>query len=59
LFEVIESIVAEIIAPSEGVKWLGGQGDEWDAQNDMLSAMVGSLLMMGTVALRERKKVDR
>jgi Predicted membrane protein len=59
LFEVIESIVAESIAPGEGVKWLGGQGDEWDAQNDMLSAMVGSLLMIGIVALRERKKVGR
>lgn len=55
LFEIIESIAAEIIAPGQGVKWLGGQGDEWDAQNDMLSAMVGSLLMMGIVALRDRK----
>jgi putative membrane protein len=59
LFEIIESIVAEIVAPGQGVRWLGGQGDEWDAQNDMLSAMVGSLLMMGIVALRERKNIDR
>jgi putative membrane protein len=59
LFEIIESIVAEIVAPGQGVKWLGGQGDEWDAQNDMLSAMVGSLLMMGIVALRERKNIGR
>ena len=50
-FEIIESIVAEIVAPGKGVQWLGGQGDEWDAQNDMVSALVGSLLMMGVVAM--------
>ena len=58
-FEIVESIVAQIIAPGQGVEWLGGQGDEWDAQNDMLSALVGSLLMMGIVALFERKKKTR
>jgi putative membrane protein len=57
LFEIIEGIVAEIVAPGKGVAWLGSQGDEWDAQNDMLSAFIGSLLMMGTVALRERAKM--
>jgi putative membrane protein len=50
-FEIIESIVVEIVAPGKGVQWLGGQGDEWDAQNDMASALVGSLLMMGLVTL--------
>ena len=59
LFEIIESIVAEIVAPGQGVRWLGGQGDEWDAQNDMLSAMIGSFLMLGIVALRERKNIGR
>jgi putative membrane protein len=54
-FEIIESIVAEFVAPGKGVQWLGGQGDEWDAQNDMLSALVGSLLTMGLVALLEWK----
>ncbi len=53
-FEIIESVVAEIVAPGQGVAWLGGQGDEWDAQNDMVSALVGSLLMMGVVALLQR-----
>lgn len=56
LFEILESIVAEIVAPGQGVNWLGGQGDEWDAQNDMLSAMLGALAMMGIVALATRKK---
>src|SRR5438128_4520000 len=55
-FEIIESIVAEIVAPGKGVQWLGGQGDEWDAQNDMVSALVGSLLMVGIVAVVEWKR---
>jgi putative membrane protein len=59
LFEIIESIVAEIVAPGHGVNWLGGQGDEWDAQNDMLSALIGAFLMMAVVALLERKENRR
>ena len=55
IFEVMESAVAEIIAPGEGVAWLGGQGDEWDAQNDMLAAGMGAFLMMALVALFERR----
>lgn len=55
-FEILEAIVAAIVAPGQGVNWLGGQGDEWDAQNDMLSAMLGALAMMAGVALFGRKK---
>ena len=59
LFEIVESVVAEIIAPEEGVAWLGGQGDEWDAQNDMLAAAIGAFVMMALVALRERRRRRR
>jgi putative membrane protein len=55
-FEIIESIVAEMVAPGQGVNWLGGQGDPWDAQNDMFSAMAGALLMMLLVTLAERNQ---
>jgi len=55
-FEILESIVAEIVAPGKGVDWLGGQGDEWDAQNDMLSAFLGALAMMAAVALTTCKE---
>ena len=58
-FEIIESVTAEIVAPGQGVKWLAGQGDEWDAQHDMLSALTGALLMMAMVALMERKRFSR
>jgi putative membrane protein len=53
-FEIVESVVAEIVAPGKGVDWLGGQGDQWDAQNDMVAALVGSLLMVSAVAVVER-----
>ncbi len=58
-FEILESIVAEIVAPGKGVEWLGGQGDEWDAQNDMLSALLGSLTMMAAVLLTNGKRKAR
>ena len=58
-FEIIESIVAELVAPGQGVDWLGGQGDEWDAQNDMLAAVIGASMMMALVALTERKTPNR
>jgi putative membrane protein len=57
-FEILEAIVAEIVAPGQGVNWLGGQGDEWDAQNDMLSAMLGAIAMMLTVTLTSRSKAQ-
>ena len=56
IFEILESLVAESVAPGKGVNWLGGQGDEWDAQNDMLAAFVGAVIMMSIVALTHRKK---
>ena len=57
LFEILESIVAESVAPGKGVNWLGGQGDEWDAQNDMLVAFLGAIIMMSLVALTDRKRM--
>lgn len=53
-FEIIEAIVADVVAPGQGVEWLGGQGDPWDAQNDMLSATIGALLMMGLTRILSR-----
>lgn len=57
LFEILESVVAEMVAPGEGVNWLGGQGDEWDAQNDILASFVGAVIMMSIVALIPSKKI--
>jgi putative membrane protein len=45
-FEIIEAVVAEIVNPGTGPSWLGAQGDEWDAQLDMGSALLGATLAM-------------
>lgn len=46
LFEIVEAIAAETVSPGEGPQWLGGQGDVWDAQSDMLLAFVGAVAAM-------------
>jgi len=55
-FEVLEAIAAEGLAQGQGVAWLGGQGDEWDAQNDMLAALLGAVAMMALTALVKRSR---
>jgi putative membrane protein len=46
LFEVIEAVVAMIVSPELGQLYLGTQGDEWDAQKDMLAAFSGALFTL-------------
>jgi putative membrane protein len=46
LFEIVEAIAAEAISPGEGPRWLGGQGDLWDAQSDMVLAFIGAAAAM-------------
>ncbi|HRH11753.1 MAG TPA: DUF2238 domain-containing protein, partial [Bacteroidia bacterium] len=36
----------DVFFPSEGVAYLGTQGDIWDAQKDMSLAWLGSILIM-------------
>ena len=45
-YEIIEWAVADVFFPSEGVAYLGTQGDIWDAQKDMSLAWLGSILIM-------------
>lgn len=45
-FEVMESLVAEIVSPGSGPAWLGAQGDEWDMQFDLAAALLGALVAM-------------
>jgi putative membrane protein len=49
LFEVIESVVAQTVNPELGVAYLGTQGDEWDAQKDMVAALSGAVMMAGMI----------
>ncbi len=54
VFEVVESIVAETVSAGTGPDWLGAQGDEWDAQQDMLMATVGAGFTLLVAWWRER-----
>jgi putative membrane protein len=43
LYEVIEMAFAVIYGGDSGTAFLGSQGDEWDAQKDMLLDLLGAL----------------
>lgn len=55
LFEIVEAVVAQIVNPELGAAYLGTQGDEWDAQNDMIAAFSGALVCMTVVMLSARR----
>ena len=46
LYELIEWAVADVFFPSEGVAYLGTQGDVWDAQKDMFMAFCGAVCIV-------------
>jgi putative membrane protein len=54
VFEVLEAFLAETISPGAGPDWLGAQGDEWDAQLDMIMATAGAGVTLLVVWWRER-----
>lgn len=53
-YELVEWLVADIFFPSEGVAYLGTQGDVWDAQKDMGIAFTGAVLSMLIFYLSEK-----
>ena len=54
LYEIMEMVVAKIVAPGTGDAWLGTQGDVWDAQMDMATAATGAVLCMVVTAFVRR-----
>jgi len=51
VYEIMEMVIATMVAPGTGDAWLGTQGDVWDAQKDMGMAALGALLCMCATAL--------
>ncbi len=51
MYELLEWGVADIFFPSEGVAYLGTQGDIWDAQKDMGIAFVGAVSGMLLISI--------
>lgn len=58
-WELIEWWVALIVAGDTGTAFLGTQGDVWDAQWDMLLALVGSALAIGLLARAHERSMAR
>ena len=55
LFELIEAAVAQTVSQELGTAYLGAQGDEWDAQKDMMAALTDAVMMAGPIRLVERR----
>lgn len=57
-YELIEWVAAE--AAGEGAEaFLGTQGDEWDAQKDMLLALIGAIVALLTLARWHDRQLAR
>ena len=59
LYEIMEMVVATMVAPGTGDAWLGTQGDIWDPQKDMGLAALGALLCMCVTALVRKLRAPR
>lgn len=56
-YELIEWGIAMVFAPDVGQAYLGTQGDEWDAQNDMALAALGSIVTSLLIAIAHRRRI--
>lgn len=59
LFELFEWGAAVWFGGDLGVAYLGTQGDPWDAQQDMLQALLGSLVAVAVLAAAGRRRRSR
>jgi len=55
-FEILEGIIAQMVAPDLGIAYLGTQGDIWDAQKDMAAAFVGAVITALWLTFRNRQQ---
>ena len=58
LFELVEWSIADVFFPAHGKNYVGTQGDIWDAQKDMVVAVLGSVLITCIIYL-VKKQVHR
>ena len=55
-FELLEAWIAQAVKPELANQYLGTQGDYFDAQNDMASALLGSIIAMSFNAWYNRRE---
>ena len=58
-FELLEWVVADRFFPEHAMKYLGMQGDMWDAQKDIFFACLGAVIMMTVVYFHHRFRKSR
>ena len=54
-FELLEAWIAQIVKPELANQYLGSQGDLFDAQNDMATALMGAIVAMSYAAWHHRR----
>jgi putative membrane protein len=53
VYEIIEWMLAMLMAPDWAESYNGQQGDIWDAQRDMALAAIGSLISVAVLATHD------
>ena len=56
-YEILEWWIVLKFYPTSGPEWLGMQGDPWDAQEDMLMALIGSTTSILTLSSRHERSM--
>jgi len=58
-YEFIEWWMVIFIYPTQGIEWLGTQGDIWDAQGDMFMAFSGAILALLLLSKAHDKSIKK
>ena len=58
-YELVEWWFAEIFGGAQAVDFLGSQGDVWDAQKDMLMALLGAITFLLLLGPLQRRQIER
>ena len=58
-YELVEWWFAETFGGAQAVDFLGSQGDVWDAQKDMLMALLGALSSLTLLGPLQQRQIDR
>jgi putative membrane protein len=59
IYELIEWLAAAVFGGPLGQAYLGTQGDVWDAQKDMIMALIGATVTLAWLSARDRNHVLR
>ena len=55
MYEMIEALIATVVDPTDAAAFLGSQGDPWDSQEDMFTALAGATVSMMVIVILNRR----